>query len=430
MKYYLLLISFCLAAATGSSQNANPELKNLIGQSFTYFPKFKELEQTVKLNEQKVDIAATANRPVITADASYTYVNPVAKVNFPVNGEEKSLQFQPNHNINTGISLVQSIYDFGKTKLSIEKAKEELQQSKNTIEYNKSQLAAQVANLYYSIIYLQKAITVQDSVIAVLEANRKLMEAKFNNGDALKLDVITMQNNIDIEQNRKVDLQNNLVKQQNLLAYATGSTGQLSANQFDFIPAAVNTDMALQTAQNSNYDYVLAKEKIRLAEADVAITKRESYPTINFLGSTGFKNGFQPDIMQYRYNYAAGVGVSVPIYNGGRQRRQVELSKGIVKQNELAIASLDNQYKKDIEQAQADIRSNQERLQNVAGQVSAAKEALRIAQSRYTNGISTNIELLNANNNLQKVELAKIQYEYQLTTANIEMARLMGVVYW
>lgn len=427
---YIVLAFLSASIVSANAQTANSELKSLIGESFNYFPKFKELEQSVSLSEQKVEIASTANRPVITADASYTYVSPVAKVSFPVNGQDKLLQFQPNHNFNTGFNLAYPVYDFGKSKLEIEKAKQELQQSKTTIEFNKAQLAAQVANLYYSIIYLQKAITVQDSVIAVLEANRKLMESKFNNGDALKLDVITMQNNIDIEQNRKVDLQNSLVKQQNLLAYATGSSKVPSVNQFDFAGSALNTDMALQSAQNGNYDYVMAKERIKIAEADVNIKRRDAYPTFNLIGSTGFKNGFQPEIMKYRFNYAAGVGVTVPIYDGTRHRKQVELSKGIVKQNELAIATLDNQYKKDIEQAQADIRSNNDRLQNVEGQISAAKEALRIAQSRYTNGISTNIELLNANNNLQKVELAKIQYEYQLTSANIELARLMGTIYW
>ncbi len=420
-----------LGGYAGFSQSVNPELRSLITQSFTYFPKFRELEQAVRIGEQKIDLAGTGNRPVINGDASYTYVSPVAKVSFPVNGEEKLLQFQPNHNFNTGISLLQSIYDFGKTRLNIEKAKEELQQSKNTIEYNKAQLAAQVANLYYSIVYLQKAITVQDSVIAVLEANRKLMEARLRSGDALKLDVITMQNNIDIEQNRKVDLQNSLEKQRNLLAYATGQQAAIAPQQeFDFAAVPANTATALSAAQSSNYDYIIAKERIRIAETEVALTKKGSYPSINFLGSTGFKNGFQPDIMQYRYNYAVGVGLSIPIYDGGRQRRQVQLSQSLVRQQELAVASLDNQYRKDIEQALTDIRSNRERLQNVEGQISAAREALRISQSRYNNGISTNVELLNANNNLQKVELARIQYEYQLTSANIELARLMGIIYW
>src|SRR5205085_8952481 len=120
------------------------------------------------------------------------------------NGGSQKFEFQPNHNINTFIGLSAPIYDFGRTKANVDKAKEDLQQSKNTIEYNKAQLAAQVANVYYTIIYLQKAISLEDSVIAVLAANRKFMEDKFKNGDALKIDILTWNNNIDIEENRKV----------------------------------------------------------------------------------------------------------------------------------------------------------------------------------------------------------------------------------
>ncbi|HEU4904147.1 MAG TPA: TolC family protein, partial [Flavisolibacter sp.] len=99
-------------------------------------------------------------------------------------------------------------------------------------------------------------------------------------------------------------------------------------------------------------------------------------------------------------------------------------------QNQLAVESLNNQYSRDIKQALTDVQTNQERLRTTADQVSIAKEALRVAQSRYKNGISTNVELLNANTNLQRVELAQVQYQYQMTLAQIELARLMGVKYW
>lgn len=430
MKKYLFFVLITFSFFAADAQQANPELQSLIKQSFNYFPRFRELEEGVKANEQRVGLAATGRNPVITGDASYTYVNPVARVSFPINGENKELQFQPNHNFNTTLSIAYPVIDFGKTKLNVEKAKEELLLSKQNIEFTKAQLASQVTSIYYSIIYLQKAITVQDSVIAVLEANRQQVETRYKNGDALQLDVITMQNNIDIEQNRKVDLQNSLDKQRNLLSYATGSDKLPAGRDFDFIQLAQNTDAALESARHNNYDYIIARERVKLAEAGTAIVRKGTAPSINLIGNTGFKNGFQPEIMQYRYNYAAGVGVSIPIYDGGRQRRQVKLAESETRQQELGIETLDNQYRKDIEQALSDIRSNQERLQHTEGQISAAREALRIAQSRFKNGISTNVELLNANTNLQKVELARIQYEYQLTTANAELARLMGVMYW
>lgn len=427
----LIAIIFLSGSITVVAQQPTTELKTLINQSFGYYPRFKELDQAVHINEQRMELAATATQPVINGSAAYNYVAPVARVPFPdANGNVKEFQMQPNHNFNSSINILEPLYDFGKTKLSIERARLDVQQSKNTIEYNKAQLAAQVATIYYTIAYLQKAIAIQNSAINVLQANRQLMEDKYKNGDALKLDVLTIQNNIDIEENRKADLQNNLQKQYNLLQYATGQTVAPAVSSFNFGMLAGDSSTALQSAQASNYDYIMAQQRIKQSEADVALSKLNTKPSINLNGSTGFRNGFVPNIGQVRFNYAVGVGVNIPIYSGGRNKKQTAIAESLVKQNQLALESLDNQYRKDIQQALEDLHTNEARLRTSEDQVSIAKEALRVTQSRYKNGITTNVELLNANNNLQRVELAQLQYQYQATLAQIELARLMGVKYW
>lgn len=430
MKRILLSLAASTLFFTTYAQ-INAELGNLINRSFIYFPKIKELNEAVSVTEQKVDLAGTASRPVINASGSYTYVAPVPKIPFSDgNGGTKIIQFQPNHNFNTGISILKPLYDFGKTKLSIERAKQDVQQAKNNVEYNKSQLAAQIADVYYTIIYFQKAISIQDSVIAVLQLNKKQVENKFKNGDALKLDVLTMQNNIDIEQNQKSDLENQLQKQFSLLQFATGETLHPSNISFRFDVNTFSDSAALNLARSNNLEFIIARQKIKQAGLDLGLTKLGTKPAINLNGSTGFRNGFQPDISQFKFNYAIGIGISIPVYDGGRNKKLVQIAESTVKQNQLAMESLNNEFRKNIEQALSDIHSNQHRLNIANDQIAIAREALRVAQSRFTNGISTNIELLNANTNLQKVELTKIQYEYQLTLAKIELARLMGLRYW
>src|SRR5439155_18709519 len=136
--------------------------------------------------------------------------------------------------------------------------------------------------------------------IAVLQVNKKLQEDKYKNGDALKLDVLTMQNNIDIEYNRKTDLQNQLAKQYNLLQFATGQTTVAPAT-FDFMSNANDTTAALRAAQQNSYDYLIAQQRIKQAEADVAISKLANKPSVNVNASTGFRNGFQPNIGQFLF---------------------------------------------------------------------------------------------------------------------------------
>ena len=230
----LFLICFYIGLLPQLQAQVNPELQSLIRQSFSYYPKFNELQQAVDITSRRAGLAATGKLPEVGAIATYNYVSPVAEAEFPIGNTLKTLQFQPNNNVNFGINIYQPLIDFGKTRLSVEKAKHELQGSKLNIEFNKAQLAAQVSGIYYTLIYLQQALDIQDSVIAVLISNKELVESKYRNGDALKVDVLTIQNSIDIEQNRKTDLLNALQKQRNLLNYTSGQQGTITGKSFDF----------------------------------------------------------------------------------------------------------------------------------------------------------------------------------------------------
>lgn len=95
MKKYLFFVLITFSFFAADAQQANPELQSLIKQSFNYFPRFRELEEGVKANEQRVGLAATGRNPVITGDASYTYVNPVAGSTFPSTAKTKSCSSSP-----------------------------------------------------------------------------------------------------------------------------------------------------------------------------------------------------------------------------------------------------------------------------------------------------------------------------------------------
>jgi len=48
---------------------ANTELKNLINQSFSYFPKIKEVQNNIETAKEQLDIAQT-KLPTVDANAS------------------------------------------------------------------------------------------------------------------------------------------------------------------------------------------------------------------------------------------------------------------------------------------------------------------------------------------------------------------------
>jgi len=213
------------------------------------------------------------------------------------------------------------------------------------------------------------------------------------------------------------------------LEYTTGN--KLSAGKvFDFDINLTDTNSALGLAQENNVDFILAKDKIKQSESDLAITKITEKPMVGLKAAAGIKNGYVPYISDMRFNYLAGVSFTMPIYNGGKNKQQQKLQQNIIKQNQMAVETLSSNYKKDIEQALTDIATNLERIRNTRGQVDQSVAAQILASNRFKSGTGTNLEITNASTNVQRAALTKLQYEYQLCLAKVELARLMGYQYW
>ncbi len=421
---------FFLALSAQAQVQVNGELKNLINQSFTYFPKIKEVQGAVSTAQQRVELTKT-NLPSVAADGSYSYVRPKIEIPFPIGpgGALENFQFAPVNNVSASVNASYLLFDFGRLKANVEKSKTELQFAEHNVEYVQNQLAYQVASIYYNIIYFQKAISIQDSVINYLEDNRRVVESKLKNGDALKIDLLNINAQIDAEQNRKADLQNSLAKQINLMVYSTGQ-GQTTGSAFDFDIPLTGSGDALALAQANNIDFTLAKDRIRQSQSDVVLSKIADRPSVNLQAATGFKNGYVPSVNDIKFNYAAGVSLVVPIYSGGKTRRQIQVAESVVRQNELAVASLSSEYQKNIEQALTDVKTNMERISNTEGQIEEARAAEVLAASRYKNGVGTNLEITNASTNVQRALLTRLQYQYQLCLAKVQLAELMGYKYW
>src|SRR3954452_24069346 len=104
MKKIFFISTIIFSALILKAQvQTNNDLKTLINQSFTYFPKVKEAENTISTAQERLEIAQT-NLPTIDGNASYNYVQPKITLPLQIDGETKNFQFAPVHNISTNVS--------------------------------------------------------------------------------------------------------------------------------------------------------------------------------------------------------------------------------------------------------------------------------------------------------------------------------------
>ena len=417
----LLLINLWVVAQT------NNELKGLINSSFAYFNKIKEIENTINIATEKVALIQLSNDPVVNASSNVGFTGPVPQFELPLPSGTRTIQFQPRVSYGASIGASYNLYDFGKLKATVDRAKIDITAAQHNVTAAKQQVANQVSIVYYSIIYYQKAMVIEDSIIVFLKKNKQIVEAKFANGDGLKLDVLTIQAAIDNEENKKLDIQSMLQKQQNVLAYISG-TSAVMQTAFDFDTKNVDTSIAF--IEKNNIEFALLNDKINQTNADIATIKLQDKPSLLATGATGIRNGIAPNIANPRFNYIGGVTLTLPIYNGGKVKQQIKIQQQLLQQTNLAYNSLTTAYQKDVQQSLVDIATNIQRIENLKSQIELTKYAQTIASTRFVNGIGSNIELLNAATNTQRAAYSNLQYQYQLCLAQLELARLQGIQYW
>jgi outer membrane protein TolC len=424
MKKIVLCMVLVISAYTHSIAQSliNGELKNLLNLSLQYFPKVKEVQQSVQIAEDKLTLTELNKYPDITLDASYAYVQPKIEVAFG----EKTFQFAPVHNVSGALNASYTLFDFGRLASTIQKAKLELQTSKHIAKQLEHSLFFQVSQLYYQIIYAKKAIEIQNQVVQLLTENKSIIETQLKNGNAIQLDLLTIQSKIDNELNRKIDLETNLKKLLNLLNYATG-VATINESQLSISLKNYTSDEAMQMALIHNPSIAIAKDKVNVTKADVAITKLNERPYVGMKASVGSRNGYLPQINDPRFNYNAGIGFSVPLFNGGKIKQQIKIQERSLALSETNVTSQIHDFEKDIQAALIDIQSNQARIKNAATQIEQASLAQKLSVSKLKNGTATPIEITSTNADYQRALLNQLQYQYQLCNAQLELIKLMGV---
>jgi len=434
MKINKILVIVCLFLGNEVlAQSSEQVLSKLINQAIEYSPRVKEQQQLLSTGDYRIKVQETGLKPQVSGDVSYSRVDPIAKATLPVNGEPKVIQFQPHNNYNAGVNASYVIYDWGRFKEAVKKTVLEIQQQGGGIEALKHNLSYQVAQLYYSIIYLQKAIVVQQDQLKLVQENGKIIADRIKSGDALDYDAVQVQVRYKNAEIRVIDLQGQLEKQYIFLSSLIGSDARkLIPNnaELQFNYSKPDLQSAYNEAIRSNVDLKFLESKEGILAQEVKIASMSSLPTLAANASLGVRNGYLPDISILRPNSLIGVKLSVPIYTGKRGAYNTQIAKINLDAAKQSTESQKNQISRDLENAYNDIKVANQKKELAASNIYQAEYSLKLAKKRLENGVSTPLEIQAAETGLEEAKFNLLQYDYQALLAKLEISRLSGVKFW
>ena len=187
---------------------------------------------------------------------------------------------------------------------------------------------------------------------------------------------------------------------------------------------APDRDTSLKMAFASRADYRSAEANVRSAELQVRSIKATRLPTVEMLFSDG-QSGTTPvhNVNTYRLQGA----IDFPIFTGGRIRGEIDSAEGVLREAKSSLDESRSQIETDVLTAISAVEWALKEVGTSAANMQLSREEVAFARSKFTQGITDNTEVVNAQERLERADEANIQAQYKLGLARANLARATGV---
>lgn len=417
---FMCLTSFVVAQ---NSSNNPLSLEETIRRVITTYPTVKQAEEAVKSAGYNIKMAQAALLPILNASASYTRIDPVATVHF----EELDLAFDPKNNYNAGISLRQSIYDFGKNRPVIEAAKEKEVAARLQQNELYQSLALNTVQLYYMNCFARQAIQIKKQELNDYEEMLRQAEVRTKSGSSTSFDLLNTQVSQSAVNTQLTELNSNLRTLQVQLSVLADTIVTEALPLYDHFEIKQNLstlDNLLTTAYSSRSEMQLAEKQMVIARLEESAAKRAYNPSLDLSAAAGGKNGYPPHINRMKMNYEVGVTLSVPIYEGGKRKQSASLARSAYNSAVFQKDLIKRQVRQEVNENYNTLISDYEKIEQLSRQVTLAQKAYEQAKVNYKAGSITNLELLTSSTNLSgsRLQLLQARINYQVNYYKLKVS--------
>jgi outer membrane protein TolC len=195
-------------------------------------------------------------------------------------------------------------------------------------------------------------------------------------------------------------------------------------------PAPFADAFALVSAQGAGDRAVIrqAEALVQVREAAVAIAKAQRRPSIalsSSFGEVGYpSSGAFPMPGDFRTNWTVGAAVSMPIFTGRRLEADEQTARADLDDAQARLKQTRELAELDLETARQDLAAAEAVWQASAGTVQQAQRAYEIAELRYREGVSTQLELSDSRFSLQQAQANRAQAARDVQVARARLALL------
>lgn len=310
-------------------------------------------------------------------------------------------------------------------------AKATLDQTKAYQQAVRTQIIASIANMYYTLLMLDRQLEISTSTAEILKKNTETMQAM---KDAALYNI----NGAGVEQSRAAyaqvlaslpEIRRSIRETENALSILLGETpqnierGVLEAQQ---LPSEFSVGIPLQLLSNRP-DVKAAEMSLAAAYYNTNTARSAFYPKIMLSGSAGWTNSAGSAIINPAKFLASAIGsLTQPLFQNGVNIAKLKIAKAQQEEAKIQFQQTLLSAGGEVSNALYQYQAVTETAASRAVQVNSSKNAADYTKELFNLGTATYLEVLSAEQSYLSAQISEVSDTYNRMQAVVSLYQALG----
>ena len=361
-----------------------------------------------------LDLSKASNYPTLSLQGS-------------VNSSYSQSQSQDSLGVQARLSYL--LFDFGQRQAQQAQANFLLQQAQWHKDSTLAELSYQVTAAYLSVLKAQGQIQASQKSLSASQKSLASSEARFKVGTGTPLEVLQAKSALAQARLNLVKAHSEYANQQSQLALLLGimptELGELVAVNLSVLNSDINENELQQwliQAAQQRPEVKAAQANIQAAEQAIIAAKTANKPSVSLSAATGWQ---QSDGNESN-SRSVGLSVDIPFDIGGGTRARIRQSEIQKAQQQLSLENNKQQIYQQVWQAFYQLQAALETVSASQEGLASSDSAAHMALARYEVGLSTILDVLNAQSQAASTQQQLLAAQFDALAARNRLSYALG----
>ena len=304
---------------------------------------------------------------------------------------------------------------------------------KLNLQQSEDNLRANIKTSYASVLVLENVVTLLKNSLANIEQMAEMTQrsvevgaAEQTTADLIKVRVNTLKNNINANL-RSTQLAMNALKV--LLDVPAEPELVLTSTLEDFLSAeAVLALLGNDFILEKNLNYQLLEKNVELAKKNVHMSGWAYGPTVALAYQYSKKDYFgEKEGFNMTPPNAVSLNISMPLWSSGKRAAGVVEKKIALEEARNTFAETANNLGIQNEQLRYNLQNGYETYMNEKDNMEVTQRVFESTTNKFNQGTASNLDLVNASNDLITAQSSYVQAVLTLVNAQVELEKFLNL---